>query len=247
MLAKDRAQRPEDLLAPISHFSTLTKALEPAEPVVSHLGPDTLLFGRLKLRFVVGDIAQATADAIISSANFELRMRTGVGEALRLRGGDDIEQHAMAGGEQPLGSCIRTTAGRLDAKHVFHAVSAWNEVSCVGRAFVRALMLAEEHGCASIAAPALGTGAARVGIEMCANAMMTALRRYAALGGTRLREITVWLDAEPKRRVYQDIAEEVFGLLQAPAFGPPDVGLADDAAVRAEGATCLDPLTPARP
>src|SRR5262249_19194554 len=133
---------------------------------------NTLLVGPLKLSIVVGDIADAEANAIVSSANFEMRMQTGVGDALRRRGGDEIEQEAMVEGEQPLGSCLRTGPGRLRTNHVFHAVSAWNEVSCVGRSFARALILAEERGCTSIVAPALGTGAARVGLEACANAMM---------------------------------------------------------------------------
>ena len=120
-------------------------------------------------------------------------------------------------------------------------------MSCVGRAFARALILAEERGCTSIAAPALGTGAARVGVEMCANAMMTTLRWHAMLGGTRIRKITVWLDSEAKRRVYQDVAEEVLGLLDMRHFGQADVGLPDDnATISAEGATFLDPHTPVR-
>ncbi len=247
MLSKEVATRPHDVLAPLSHFAMLTKALEPPEPAVSRIGSSTLTFGRLKISFVVGDIARATADAIVSSANFEMRMRTGVGDALRRHGGDELEHDAMADGEQPLGSCIRTKPGNLDARHVFHAVSAWNEVSCVGRAFARALLLAEEHGCATIAAPALGTGAARVGLELCANAMMMTLRWHAMLGGTRIREITIWLDSEAKRRAFQDVAEEVLGLIDAHYFGPADVGLPDDNAnINAEGATFLDPNTPAR-
>jgi len=245
MLSKDVAMRPHDVLAPLSHFAMLAKALEPPEPAVGRLGASTLLFGRLRLSFVVGDIARATADAIVSSANFEMRMRTGVGDALRVRGGDELEREAMAEGEQPLGTCMRTNPGKLDAKHVFHAVSAWNEVSCVGRAFARALLLAEEHGCTSIAAPALGTGAARVGLEMCANAMMMTLRWHAMLGGTRIRDVTIWVDTEAKRRAYQDVAEEVLGLIDARYFGPADVGLPDDDAhINAEGATFLDPNTP---
>ena len=185
----------------------------------------------MKVSFKVGDISTTTDEAIVSSANFEMKMRTGVGKALRLRGGDDIEEEAMKGGEQPLGSCVRTKPGSLPAKHIFHAVSAWNEVSCVGRAFARALLLADEHGSNTVSVPALGTGAARVGIEMCANAMMTTLRWHAMLGGMRCREITVWLDTEAKRRAFQDVAEETFGLgevglLQSLDLGPPVEGWA---------------------
>ena len=248
MLTKDQHRRPQEILGPLAHFGMLTRALEPPALVASRVGAATpqndhpLMIGPIKLSFVIGDIANASADAIVSSANFEMKMRTGVGEALRLRGGDDIEEAAMADGEQPLGSCIRTAAGSLSARHVFHAVSAWNEVSTVGRAFSRALLLAEERSCTSIAAPALGTGAARVGIEACANAMMHTLRWHVLLGGTHLREITVVLDSEAKRRIYQDVAEEVLGIYDSRQLGALDLGLPDDASPPSgEGATILDP------
>ncbi|MBS2012126.1 MAG: serine/threonine-protein kinase [Deltaproteobacteria bacterium] len=242
MLAKDLRKRPEDMLAPIHHFSMLGRALEPPQLVASRIDGSTLQIGPLRLTARVGDISLAKADAIVSSANFEMKMRSGVGEALRLRGGDEIEEEAMKGGENPLGSCLRTQPGALATKHVFHAVGAWNEVSCVGRAFARALLLADEHGCSSLAVPALGTGAARVGLEMCANAMMTTLRWHAMLGGMRLRDVTVWLDSEPKRRLFHDVAEEVFGLGEVGLLRAIDLGLpVDPSASSPEGATFLDP------
>ena len=243
MLEKDVRRRPEDMTAPLHHFTMLGRALEPPQPTSSRLDATTLLLGAVTVSFKVGDIARAAAHAIVSSANFELKMRSGVGEALRQRGGDSIETEAMSGGERPLGTCIRTSPGTLQAKHVFHAVSAWNEVSCVGRAFARALLLADEHGCHSLAVPALGTGAARVGIEMSANAMMTTLRWHAMLGGMRCREITVWLDSEPKRAAFQEVAEETFGLGEIGLLRSIDVGLPVDDNTNAipEGATFLDP------
>ena len=122
-------------------------------------------------------------------------------------------------------------------------MSAWNEVSCVGRAFARALLLADEHQCTSLSAPALGTGAARVGLEMCAHAMMTTLRWHMMLGGTRLRDVCFWLDTEAKRRAFQDVAEEVFGFGDALGLGTHDLGLPDDgeAPISPEAATFLDP------
>ena len=245
MLEKDVRRRPEDMSAPLHHFSMLGRALEPPQLVASRLDASTLLLGPVRVSFKVGDIARAETQAIVSSANFELKMRSGVGEALRLRGGDSIETEAMSGGERPLGSCIRTEPGTLSTKHVFHAVSAWNEVSCVGRAFARALLLADEHGCHTLAVPALGTGAARVGIEMSANAMMTTLRWHAMLGGMRCKEITVWLDSAPKQRAFQEVAEETFGLGEVGLLRSVDLGLPVEGdaatAATAEGATFLDP------
>lgn len=246
MLTKDLRGRPTDVIAPLAHFEMLTRALEPPAPAASRITTSSLIVGHVRLSFVVGDIATTSADAIVSSANFELLMRSGVGGALRARGGEEIEEEAMARGQHPLGSCIRTAAGRLSAKHVFHAVSAWNEVSCVGRSFARALILAEEHGCRTLAAPALGTGAARVSVESSANAMMTTLRWHLQLGATRVQEITIWLDSEPKRVAYQDVAEEVLGVIEARHFASlVDVGLVDhQTAASPDGATMLDPRTP---
>ena len=244
MLEKDVRNRPEDMSAPLHHFAMLGRALEPPQPTASRLDATTLLVGPVKLSFKVGDIATCEADAIVSSANFEMKMRSGVGDALRRRGGDEIEEEAMHAGEQALGTCLRTKPGRLPVKHIFHSVSAWNEVSCVGRAFARALLLADEHGCHSLAVPALGTGAARVSLEMCANAMTTTLRWHAMLGGMRTRAITVWLDSETKRRAYQDVAEETFGLGELGLLRAVDLGLAVDpnsSAPSPEGATFLDP------
>lgn len=248
MLTKDVRRRPHEMLGPLTHFNMLTKALEPPTPVASRIGTaseSALLLGPVKLSFVVGDIAERAVDAIVSSANFELRMRSGVGEALRVRGGDEIEAEAMSGGQQPLGSCIHTRPGRLAARHVFHSVSAWNEVSCVGRAFARALLAAEEKSCATLAAPALGTGAARVGLEACANAMMTTLRWHVMLGSTRIRELTVVLDSEAKRKTYRDVAEEVLGTSAARHLGPFDLGLPDEGALpSADCATVFDSRRP---
>ena len=81
-------------------------------------------FGGLRDELVVGDIASAEADAIVSSANYEMRMRTGVGDALRRAGGDELEALAMSEGERELGACVVTRAGRLRARHILHAVSA---------------------------------------------------------------------------------------------------------------------------
>ena len=244
MLEKDVRKRPEDMSAPLHHFSMLARALEPPPPAASRLDGSTLVVGSVRIHFKVGDIALSHADAVLSSSNFEMKMRSGVGNALRLRGGDSIEEEAMKRGEQPLGMCIRTSPGTLPMKHVFHAVSAWNEVSCVGRAFARALLLADEHGCSTLSVPALGTGAARVATEMCANAMMMTLRWHAMLGGMRCKEITVWLDSDQRRRTFQDVAEETFSLGEVGLLRAADLGLPVEpsgAVPSAEGATFLDP------
>jgi serine/threonine-protein kinase len=210
MLRKNRAERPEDLAEPGRHFATLAQALKPRSPRewLSCMTKHAFRLADCEVVLKVGDLSMEEADALVSSASYHLKMRTGVGEALRVRGGDVIEDEAVSGGERALGAVVATSAGTLKARKVLHAVSAWDGTSCVGRAMYRALLMADELGIHTLALPALGTGAARVTVETSANAMMTALRWHLALGGTRLRRVTVVLGDEAKLRTYRDVAEE---------------------------------------
>ena len=64
----------------------------------------------------------------------------------------------------PTGSAVATSAGKLPAKFVFHAVGpVWRggqqgEPELLAGAYRRCLELAQEHHCASIAFPAISTG-----------------------------------------------------------------------------------------
>jgi O-acetyl-ADP-ribose deacetylase (regulator of RNase III) len=246
MLAKDPGARPDDPEEARRHFATLYDALRSgrAHAPFSFVDKNTFRLGGCVISFYVGDLARENVDAIVSSANSKMTMRSGCADALRIHGGDAIEMEALKAGDQALGSCIATTAGSLAAKHVLHAVSAWNEASCVGRAMHHALLLADELGCKSLAFPALGTGSARVSIEMCANAMMTALSRHIAFGGTRLEHVRIVLGSEEKLRTYRAVAEEALRENETGARPIVDLGLpVEEGEVRVDGATHLDAMS----
>jgi eukaryotic-like serine/threonine-protein kinase len=225
MLAKDPDQRPRDLIEPVRHFTDLLRSVRAAahRTTLVYLDRHTFRIGECTINFTAGNLADAQTDGIVSSANYKMQMQSGVGEALRKKGGDVIEVEATEGGERALGTCIATRAGTLDTKYVLHAVSAWNETSCVGRATQRALLLADELGLRSLAFPALGTGAARVTMETCANAMMTALRWHLMLGGTRLRHVQIILADEAKLAIFREVAED--SLRAEEQRGSTDLGL----------------------
>lgn len=203
-------------------FAQLARATRPAQPV-SELTKTELRLGSTRIVLEVGDISLARVDGIVSSANYAMRMRAGVGAALVARGGVEIEQQAMACGERPLGDCVATGPGRLDCRGVLHAVGAWNEVSCVARATQRALLASEELGFTSLALPAIGTGQGRVGIEGSADAMVSALSRHLTLGGSKLREVRfVLCDASTLNR-FLDVARSVLLEGRDPARGDDSV------------------------
>jgi serine/threonine-protein kinase len=237
MLTRDVDKRPKNVVDAQRHFATLAEMLKKMRRgLVVPIDRYTFKIDDCTVRLRVGDIADAACDAIVSSANHEMKMRSGASDALRRKGGDIIEEESMAAGEQPLGSCIATTGGTLSVKNVLHAVSAWNEASCVGRATQRALLLADELGHKTLAIPALGTGAARVSLETCASAMLTALRLHVTLGGARLRQVEVVLRDAESLETFRDVADEsLHGDTEA------DIGLAaSEVDAKPFSPTCVD-------
>jgi len=109
-----------------------------------------------------GDICDLEVDAIVNAANLSLWMATGVGGAIKRAGGDEIELAAVRQAPVPLGGAIVTTAGRLAARGVIHAVSLDRDRRTSGAVIesaVRSAMArARDMNATSVAFPALGTG-----------------------------------------------------------------------------------------
>jgi O-acetyl-ADP-ribose deacetylase len=79
-------------------------------------------FEAVTASLVRDDIARRRVDAIANAANDQLLMQGGVAAALRVVGGQEIERQAVAQAPAPLGSVVRTEAGSLAARYVYHAV-----------------------------------------------------------------------------------------------------------------------------
>lgn len=127
-----------------------------------------------------GDICDLEVDAIVNPANLSLWMATGVGGAIKRAGGDEIEFAAVRQAPVPLGDAIVTTAGRLAAKQVIHAVSLDRDRRTSGEAIAAAtrsaMARAREIGARSIAIPALGTGVGGFPLEEAAAVTVAAVR-----------------------------------------------------------------------
>jgi O-acetyl-ADP-ribose deacetylase (regulator of RNase III) len=123
------------------------------------------IHGKL-LELQQGDITEQQVDAIVNAANSSLAGGGGVDGAIHRRGGPTIMAETDERYPQgcPTGSAVISTAGTLSAKYVIHAVGPrWSgghkgESELLASAFRRALELAAEHECRSIALPALSTG-----------------------------------------------------------------------------------------
>jgi O-acetyl-ADP-ribose deacetylase (regulator of RNase III) len=124
---------------------------------------------------LLGDILDAPVDVVVSSDDNRLSMRGGVSKTLLAAGGEWFRRDAAKQAPAVVGSVVVGSAGELDRRHVFHAITRELGVppsadrerhrEIVAGATRQALSLLREMKLSSIAFPALGTGFAGFNVE----------------------------------------------------------------------------------
>ena len=143
-------------------------------------------FGVCEVELVQGDITKQEADAIVNAANERLAGGGGVDGAIHRAAGPSLMQETRQKYPDgcPTGSAAVTGAGKLKARHVFHAVGpVWRgghhgESDLLMAAYHRCLQLAVEYDCESIAFPAISTGVYGYPVDLAAEASLTVVRDF---------------------------------------------------------------------
>jgi len=129
----------------------------------------TFLNGRV--RVLVGDITKQDVDAIVNAANSTLLGGGGVDGAIHRVGGPTILEECREIRRTrfpdglPTGEAVTTKAGNLPSLYVIHTVGPiygrhqGEEPKLLADCYRHSLMQAVEHNLASIAFPAISTGA----------------------------------------------------------------------------------------
>jgi len=122
-----------------------------------------------------GDITREQTDAIVNAANSSLLGGGGVDGAIHRAGGPAIleacKQMVERIGHLPAGQAVATSAGRLAARYVIHTVGPfWSggkrgEPETLARCHCESIRIADELQLASIAFPAISTGAYRYPVD----------------------------------------------------------------------------------
>jgi len=138
--------------------------------------------GKFSVELVKGDITELNTDAIVNAANSRLQHGAGVAGAIVNKGGYVIQRESDKLRFCPVGNAVITTAGKLKAKYVIHAVGPvngeGNEDAKLKSTTISALKLADKHKLKSIAFPAISTGTFGFPKDRCANIMLNAVLEH---------------------------------------------------------------------
>ncbi len=163
-----------------------------------------------RIEFVRGDITTVTADAVVNAANASLAGGGGVDGAIHRAGGPAIMAACRALGRCETGSAVITTAGRLPARFVIHAVAPRyrgrpSDAEALRSAYTMSLALAREQNLRWIAFPSLGTGAYGYPVGEAAAVAIAAVRAHLA-APTSVERVTFVLFSDPDLEAYRAAA-----------------------------------------
>ena len=159
---------------------------------------ESFLEGRVTV--VVGDITGQNVDAIVNAANSTLLGGGGVDGAIHRAGGAQILEECREIRRTrfpeglPTGGAVITSGGNLAARYVIHTVGpiygqhGGREAELLAMCYQNSLALAAEHALASIAFPAISTGAYGYPRAEAAAVASKAIKGFLSLDD-RLREV----------------------------------------------------------
>jgi O-acetyl-ADP-ribose deacetylase len=165
------------------------------------------------LALIRGNIVEVQADAIVNAANSGLRGGGGVDGAIHRAGGPSIMEECRKIGGCSTGSAVTTTAGKLPAKYVFHAVGpiysgSLDDERLLASAYQSCLDLAEQYQVKSIAIPSLSTGIYGYPLELAAPIAIRTIIEHIKKP-TCLQQVLMVLFGESAYKVHEQALDKL--------------------------------------
>jgi O-acetyl-ADP-ribose deacetylase (regulator of RNase III) len=162
-----------------------------------------------------GDITRAKVDVIVNAANSSLLGGGGVDGAIHRAAGPGLLAECRTLGGCPTGEARITGAYNLPHRHVIHTVGPiWRgggegEAELLASCYWSSLELAVRHTCASIAFPAISTGAYSYPLEAATRIAIASTAEFLAKDGVAIDIVFCCFDAkalEAYRRAIEQLA-----------------------------------------
>jgi O-acetyl-ADP-ribose deacetylase (regulator of RNase III) len=169
---------------------------------------------KVKIELLKGDITERETDAIVNTANNLLILGSGLGGAIKAKGGDRIADECSKHGAVNIGDAVITTAGDLKSKYVIHAALMEFDSSIedenISLSLLNSLKAANKKSLTSISIPDMSVGITRFPPERCAEILFIVIKNFIEKENKTLDliEIVLW-DIETLH-IYKNIYKEVF-------------------------------------
>jgi len=153
---------------------------------------DEIRIGQRAIRLKNSDITDMEVECFVYYARSDLKLGAGLGGAIAVRGGPQIQKtlDRLA----PIGLCeaVMTDAGELKAKYIIHAngpkFQEEDTDNKLKTTILNSLKLADEKGIKQIALPSMGTGFYGIPPEKSAGISLSTVKNYLQ-GETGIEEV----------------------------------------------------------
>jgi len=182
--------------------------------------PREFRVGKAKIQLVLGDITQASVDAIVNAANQSLMGGGGVDGAIHRRGGPMIIEEcrqirkSMWPKGLPTGKAVITSGGNLKARYLIHTVGpVWQggsrgEQELLANAYTNSLRLAVSNKLKTVAFPSISTGAYGYPVEKASRIAVESTKTFLETLDS-IDVVIFFLFSERDFRIYNAVAEEI--------------------------------------
>lgn len=166
----------------------------------------------MRIEVAITDIsAQADMQAVVNSANANLRLGSGVAGAIHGAAGPELEAYCRQFAPLAAGKAVLTPGFDLPNTWVIHAVAASfiNEPKAeliLAKALDSVMKLANEHQIQSLAMPAIGTGVFKCPPELSAE-MTARVLAYYRQNGTSLKHVRICVTTKALKDIFEHAIE----------------------------------------
>jgi O-acetyl-ADP-ribose deacetylase (regulator of RNase III) len=141
------------------------------------------------------DVTDTEIDAFVFYARNDLKLGSGFGNAIALRGGPSIRKELENLGPLKVTEVVVTTAGTMKAKHIIHACGPkFQEENTEGKlrsTIINVLKIAESNGIESIAFPPMGSGFYGVPLDASAKITIETIADHLMNIGSDIKEVLI--------------------------------------------------------
>ncbi len=170
--------------------------------------------GQVNIECIQGDITdQPDMDAVVNAANAQLMPGGGVAGAIHRQAGPELAQACAPLAPIKPGEAVITPAFNLPNRHVIHCLGPvygidQPEDKLLAACYRNALSLGEANALASIAFPAISTGAFGYPIKPAAHISLTAIRSFNSYQHLRHIRFVLWNTED--LQIFQQALKQIF-------------------------------------